>query len=225
MVDDSARIPSSKKFTRSEFNLPNDSLVFCCFNNSYKFTPTRVASFAKILLNVPYSVLWISENNSSFKNNLAIEFAKLGIADDRIIFASRVDAMEDHLARYRLADLFLDTSPYNAHTTGLDSLKAGVPVISLAGKSFASRVGASLLTAIELPELIVHSEEAFIELASSLGNDTKALNLLKEKLIANYKKAPLFDSKLYCKHLEMAYQEMYQLNLNDLPPNNIYINQ
>jgi predicted O-linked N-acetylglucosamine transferase (SPINDLY family) len=225
MVDDSTRIPSSKQFSRSDFNLPNDAIVFCCFNNSFKFTPARVSSFAKILLDTPHSVLWVSENNPSFKKNLAAEFLKLGIAADRIIFASRVDAMEDHLARYRLADLFLDTSPYNAHTTGLDSLKAGVPVITLAGKSFASRVGASLLTAIDLPELIVHSEEAFVKLASDLGKDAKALNLLKEKLRENYKKTPLFNSKLYCKHLEMAYREMHRLSIDDLPPTNIYINQ
>ena len=225
MVDDSTRIPSNKQFSRSDFNLPNDAIVFCCFNNSYKFTPERVSSFAKILLNTPKSVLWVTENNASFRKNIAAEFSKLGVTEDRIIFAGRVDPMEDHLARYRLADLFLDTSPYNAHTTGLDSLKAGVPVITLAGKSFASRVGASLLTAIDLPELIVHSEEAFVELASKLGNDHKALNVLKEKLIANYKKAPLFDSKLYCKHLEMAYQEMHRLSINNLPPANIDINQ
>ena len=225
MVDDSTRLPSSKPFSRADFGLPEEGVIFCCFNNSYKFNPPRIASFAKILLSVPHSVLWVSENNASFKKNLLAEFAKLGVPASRIIFAGLVDALEDHLARYRLADLFLDTSPYNAHTTALDSLKAGVPIISLAGKSFASRVGASLLTAIGLPELIAQSEEAFVELASKLGQNPEALKMLKEKLIANYQIMPLFDSKLFCKHLEAAYQEMYRHYTNDLPPSDIYISK
>jgi predicted O-linked N-acetylglucosamine transferase (SPINDLY family) len=225
MVDDSTRIPSNKQFSRSEFGLPENGVIFCCFNNSYKFNPPRVASFAKILTKTPNSVLWVSENNASFKKNLLAEFAKHGITQERIVFAGRVNALEDHLARYRLADLFLDTSPYNAHTTALDSLKAGVPIITLAGKAFASRVGASLLTAIGLPELITNSEEEFVELASQLGQDTQKLKLLKDKLAANYLTMPLFNSKLFCKHLEAAYQEMYRHYINDLPPSDIYINQ
>jgi protein O-GlcNAc transferase len=223
MVDDSMRLPSSKQFFRADFGLPEDGVIFCCFNNSYKFNPPRIASFAKILSNTPNSILWISENNTSFKKNLLAEFTKLGIPENRIIFAGRVDALEDHLARYRLADIFLDTSPYNAHTTALDSLKAGVPIISLAGQSFASRVGASLLTAIGLPELIVHSEQEFIDLASRLGQHPESLKTLKDKLIANYQAMPLFNSRLFCKHLEGAYQEMHRLHGNDLPPSDIYV--
>ena len=225
MVDDSKRAPSNRQYSRSEFSLPEESIVFCCFNNSYKFNPVRVASFAKILSEVPNSVLWVTGNNPSFRKNLVAEFTKLGISEARIIFANIVDAMEDHLARYRLADLFLDTSPYNAHTTALDSLKSGVPIISLMGKSFASRVGASLLTAISLPELIVQSEQEFIELASRLGKDTVALRLLKEKLSNNLKTTPLFDAKLFCKHLESGYHAMHQKYLQDLPPSDIYIDQ
>jgi len=225
IVDDSQRAPSNKKLSRSEFGLPEDSTVFCCFNNSYKFNPPRIASFAKILTNVPNSVMWITENNASFKQNLLAEFNKLGIAEHRIVFATRVDAMADHLARYRLADLFLDTSPYNAHTTAMDSLKSGLPIISLAGKSFASRVGASLLTAIGLPELIVQSEEEFIDLASKLGQDARALQLLKEKLSQNLTSTALFNTKIFCGHLEAAYQEMHQAYMQDLAPADIYINQ
>ena len=225
IVDDSQRAPSNKKLSRSEFGLPEDSVVFCCFNNSYKFNPPRIASFAKILTNVPNSVMWITENNASFKQNLLAEFNKLGIAEHRIVFATRVDAMADHLARYRLADLFLDTSPYNAHTTAMDSLKSGLPIISLAGKSFASRVGASLLTAIGLPELIVQSEEEFIDLASKLGQDARALQLLKEKLSQNLKSTALFNTKIFCGHLEAAYQEMHQIHMQDLAPADIYISQ
>ena len=225
MVDDSTRIPSSKAVTRSDFDLPESGLVFCCFNNSYKFNPPRIASFAKILADVPNSVMWITENNTSFKQNLLAEFAKLGILEDRIIFATRVDAMADHLGRYRLADIFLDTNPYNAHTTALDALKAGVPIISMAGKAFASRVGASLLTAIGLPELIAHSEAEFIKLACTLGKDPKALKVLKDKLVINYQTMPLFNSQLYCKHLEAAYQEMHQRYISDLPLSDIAISQ
>jgi predicted O-linked N-acetylglucosamine transferase (SPINDLY family) len=225
MVDDSNRLPSSKQFSRSEFGLPEDGVIFCCFNNSYKFNPPRIASFAKILSDTPNSVLWVSENNASFKKNLLAEFTKLGVAEHRIVFAGRVNALEDHLARYRLADLFLDTSPYNAHTTALDSLKAGTPILTLAGKSFASRVGASLLTAIGLPELIVHSENEFIELAIKLGQNPELLKTLKEKLIANYQTMPLFNSRLFCKHLEASYQEMHRLHIHDLPLSDIHISQ
>jgi predicted O-linked N-acetylglucosamine transferase (SPINDLY family) len=225
MVDDSKRLPSSKQFSRADFGLPKDGVIFCCFNNSYKFNPPRIASFAKILSNVPNSILWVSENNPSFRKNLVAEFAKNEISGSRIIFAGRVDKLEDHLARYRLADLFLDTGPYNAHTTALDSLKAGVPIISLAGKTYASRASASFLTAIGLPELIVHSEEEFVSLASKLGQDAKALQSLKEKLVANYQTMPLFNSQLFCKHLESAYKQMYSDYMNGLPPSDIRVSQ
>jgi predicted O-linked N-acetylglucosamine transferase (SPINDLY family) len=225
MVDDSSRLPSNQSFQRSDFGLPKNGTVFCCFNNSYKFNPPRIASFAKILADTPNSVLWVSENNASFQKNLLAEFNKLGIPEGRIIFARRIEALADHLARYRLADLFLDTSPYNAHTTAVDSLKAGTPVISLAGKTYASRAGASLLTAIGLPELITSSEEEFIKLAIRLGNDRIALSSLKETLKANYQMAPLFNSKRFCSHLENAYEEMHRKDLNNLPPVDIFISQ
>ena len=224
MVDDSKRQPANKKNFRAEFGLPEDGVIFCCFNNSYKFNPTRVASFAKILIGVPNSVIWVTGNNPSFRKNLIAEFAKNGIPNSRIIFADPIAAMEDHLARYQLADLFLDTSPYNAHTTALDSLKGGTPIVSLIGKSFASRVGASLLTTVGLPELIVQSEEEFIALSIKLGKDPHALQLLKEKLSNNLKITPLFDTNLFCKHLEIGYQAMHQKHLENLPPSDIYIN-
>jgi predicted O-linked N-acetylglucosamine transferase (SPINDLY family) len=225
MVDDSSRLPSNQSFQRSDFGLPESGVIFCCFNNSYKFNPPRIASFAKILAGTPNSVLWVSENNASFQKNLLAEFNKLGIPESRIIFAGRIEALADHLARYRVADLFLDTSPYNAHTTAVDSLKAGTPVISLAGKTYASRAGASLLTAIGLPELITSSEEEFIKLAIVLGNDPLALSSLKERLKANYQMMPLFNSKRFCSHLESAYQEMHRKDLNNLPPADIFISQ
>jgi len=225
MVDDSSRLPSNQSFQRSDFGLPESGVIFCCFNNSYKFNPPRIASFAKILAGTPNSVLWVSENNASFQKNLLAEFNKLGIPESRIIFAGRIEALADHLARYRVADLFLDTSPYNAHTTAVDSLKAGTPVISLAGKTYASRAGASLLTAIGLPELITSSEEEFIKLAIVLGNDPLALSSLKERLKANYQMMPLFNSKRFCSHLENAYQEMHRKDLNNLPPADIFISQ
>jgi predicted O-linked N-acetylglucosamine transferase (SPINDLY family) len=225
MVDDSSRLPSNQSFQRSDFGLPESGVIFCCFNNSYKFNPPRIASFAKILAGTPNSVLWVSENNASFQKNLLAEFNKLGIPESRIIFAGRIEALADHLARYSVADLFLDTSPYNAHTTAVDSLKAGTPVISLAGKTYASRAGASLLTAIGLPELITGSEEEFIKLAIVLGNDPLALSSLKERLKANYQMMPLFNSKRFCSHLESAYQEMHRKDLNNLPPADIFISQ
>ncbi len=225
MVDDSNRAPSNALFKRADFGLPEDGMVFCCFNNSYKFNPTRITSFAQILSAVPGSVLWVTENNPSFRENLLAQFNRLGIADARIVFATRIDPMEDHLARYRLADLFLDTSPYNAHTTAMDSLKAGVPIISLAGKSFASRVGASLLTAVGLPELITHDEQSFVDLAIKLGENIQELQSIKKRLASNLQDAPLFNARLFCKHLEMAYQYMYRNYLQDLPSADIHVPQ
>ena len=148
MIDDSSRKPSSAEFKRADFNLPENRVVFCCFNNSYKFNKKTISSWARIMLQVDGSVLWISKNNSSFQKNILKEFSNLNIDEDRIIFADRLDSLGDHLARYRLADLFLDTVPFNAHTTAIDALKSGVPVLTLLRRSFAGRVGGSLLKVV-----------------------------------------------------------------------------
>ena len=223
MVDDSKRTASTKVFTREEFGLPKNAFVFCCFNNDYKFNPQVLDSWSRILLTVKNSVIWISENNKYFRSNIVAEFESRGIDHDRIIFAQRVEMMADHLSRYALADLFLDTHPYNAHTTALDSLKAGVPVLTLMGQSFASRVAASLLNAIGLPELITNTQEEYEALAIDLAMNPQKLTDIKLKLAKNRLTAPLFDTPLFTKNLEAAYIKMIEQYQADLEPEHISI--
>lgn len=223
MVDDSRRVASSRVFTRQECGLPENAFVFCCFNNDYKFNQQVVESWSRILLAVENSVLWISENHRLFRENISIEFEKRGIKLNRVIFAKRLEFMADHLARYVLADLFLDTYPYNAHTTSVDSLKAGIPVLTLMGQSFASRVAASLLSAAGLPELITTSQKEYEALAIELALNLKKLTDIKLKLANNRLTAPLFDTPLFTKSLEAAYVEMYERYQLDLEPEHITI--
>lgn len=221
MVDDSSRTPSQKAFNRREFGLPEKGFVFSCFNNSYKFNSEVVQSWARILSRVTDSVIWISENNSTFKKNLQHEFEKLGINPQRVIFASKVDMMEDHLARIALADLFLDTSPYNAHTTALDALKAGVPVITKIGNAFAGRVAASLLKAIELPELVTRTSQAYENLAVELALNPQKLREIKERLSRNRLSASLFNTSLFTKNIETLFSRMHDRYLRGLSPDHL----
>lgn len=223
IVDDSKRISSSRVFTRKESGLPENTFVFCCFNNDYKFNPQVLDGWSRILLTAKNSVLWIAKNNERFRMNLITEFEKRGVDPMRIIFAPRVDLMGDHLARYKLADLFLDTHPYNAHTTALDSLKAGIPVLTLKGQSFPSRVAASLLNAIGLPELITNTQAEYEALAIELAMDPQKLIDIKLRLTSNRLKTPLFDTPLFTKNLESAYVKMIERYQADLQPDHIVI--
>jgi predicted O-linked N-acetylglucosamine transferase (SPINDLY family) len=223
MVDDSKRTASTRAFTREECGLPQNAFVFCCFNNDYKFNPQVLDSWSKILLAAKNSVIWISENNEYFRANIAIEFENRGIDSDRIIFAPRVELMADHLARFTLADLFLDTYPYNAHTTTVDSLKAGVPVLTLKGQSFPGRVAASLLNAIGLPELITSTPEEYEALAIELAMNPQKITDIKVKLAKNRLSTPLFDTPLFTKNIETAYMKMMERYQAELEPEHISI--
>jgi predicted O-linked N-acetylglucosamine transferase (SPINDLY family) len=223
MVDDSKRVASSRIFTRNECGLPENTFVFCCFNNDYKFNAQVLDSWARILVSVEKSILWIAENNSYFKANITIEFQKRGIDSGRVIFARRVELMTDHLARHKLADIFLDTHPYNAHTTAVDSLKSGLPVLTRMGRSFASRVAASLLNAIGLPELITDTQEEYEALAIELALNPKKLAQIKLKLANNRLTTPLFDTPLFTKNIEAAYIKMYERYQAGLEPDHISI--
>jgi predicted O-linked N-acetylglucosamine transferase (SPINDLY family) len=218
MVDDSRRMPSNKKFTRDEFNLPEDAFVYSCFNDSTKYNPKVFDSWLKILRKVDNSVLWIAENNPYFREKLFNQFTECGISSQRVFFAPKIDRMDDHLARYQICDLFLDTMPYNAHATAMDSLKAGVPVLTLIGQSFASRVAASLLNAIGLPELIAHNQEEYEAIAIELANNPDKLSMIKNKLQVNKTTMPLFNTKLFTNHLEDAYEQMYERYQSGLTP-------
>jgi tetratricopeptide (TPR) repeat protein len=223
MVDDSSRLPSSRIFTRQECGLPEEGFVFCCFNNSYKFNKKMLKSWVKILNATPKSVVWISENTEIFRKNLIAEFEKMGINGSRIIFAKRMDPMADHLARYKLADLFLDTNPYNAHTTAVDALKAGIPVLTLLGNVFAGRVAASLLSAIGLQELIVDSLREYEALAIDLANNPQKIKYFKNRLKENQNKEPLFNTKLYVKNIESAFIEIHRRHIEGDSLEHIYV--
>ena len=223
MVDDSNRVASQKVITRQEVGLPENTFVFCCFNNDFKFNEQVIRSWTNILSSVPNSVLWVSENNEFFKRKLQVRFKELGVDPNRLIYAQRVEAMPDHLARYALADLFLDTFPYNAHATAVDSLKAGTPVLTWIGQSFAARVAASLLNAIGLPELIAHSQEEYESFAIDLASHPERMRELKERLLAHRQSKPLFNTTLYTRHIEAMFIQMHARHMAKLAPDHLYV--
>ena len=225
IIDDRDRRVGHKRFERKDFGLPDCGIVFCAFNSAYKFNQRMLESWSRILLKTRGSVLWISENNAVFRENLLNTFSSLGINSDRIVFATRLETPEDHLARHKLADLFLDTSPYNAHTTALDSLKSGLPVLTLMGEGFAGRVGASVVNAIGLPDLVTYSHEEYELKAIALSSIPEELNKIKARLKTNFNTKPLFNSPLFTAHIEAAYIKMYERYQADLEPDHILINE
>jgi len=221
-VNDRQRTISEQALTRGDVGLPAEGFVYCCFNNSYKITPSMLDRWCRILTAVEESVLWLLHDNERSANNVRIEAANRGLNPERIIFAPRLD-LDDHLARHRLADLFLDTLPCNAHTTASDALWAGLPVLTLSGQTFAGRVAASLLAAIGLPELIAKSAQDYESIAVQLGQDTQALGRLKSKLNANRLSTPLFDTERYTEKLECAFREMHRRYRSNQPPTHLII--
>jgi predicted O-linked N-acetylglucosamine transferase (SPINDLY family) len=208
------------RFSRAEAGLPEKGFIFCCFNNNFKITPKQFDLWAGILHQVEDSYLWLLEDNPSALNNLKDEIQKRGVDTDRLVFAPRVSP-EDHLARLSIADLFLDTAPYNAHTTTSDALWVGLPVLSVIGKSFASRVAASLIFAVGLPELVVETDEAYVKLAVDLARTPDKLESLRCRLLTSYKTAPLFNSVKFTINLENLYTQMYSKYQSGLPPSEI----
>ncbi|MDP3011048.1 MAG: tetratricopeptide repeat protein [Methylococcales bacterium] len=221
-VNDAKRVIANKTFTRAELGLPAHGIVFCCFNSNYKITPSVFDSWMRILHEVDGSVLWLLEDNASAVNNLRKEASACDIDPKRLCFAKRM-TLAEHLARQRIADLFLDTSPCNAHTTASDALWAGLPVLTCIGDTFAGRVAASLLTAIGLPELITDTLEDYEALAIQLATHPKQLAALKQKLADNRLRYPLFDTALFTQHIEAAYQLMFTRYQADLAPEHIYV--
>ncbi len=193
---------------RAWAGLPEGAFVFACFNNTVKLAPEMFDVWMRLLKAVPGSVLWLLTGNDTARANLRREAEARGVAADRLCFATRLPSPE-HLARHRLADLFLDTLPYNAHTTASDSLWAGLPVLTCAGRSLAARVAGSLLRAVGLPELVTSSLTEYEALALRLARDPALLGELRAQLARNRSTAPLFDSLRYCRHLEQAYETMY----------------
>ena len=222
-VNDRQRIISHKQFTKQELGLPQEAFVFCCFNNNYKITPDLFDSWVRILKAVDASVLWLLEDNQTAAANLRKEAHLRGVDPARLVFAKRMN-LPEHLARHRLAELFLDTFPYNAHTTASDALWAGLPVLTCMGESFASRVAGSLLNAIELPELVKDTQTDYEVLAIELATNPAKLKAIKGKLEKNRLTTPLFDTAVFAKHIETAYSKMYEQYQADLLPEHIYIN-
>jgi protein O-GlcNAc transferase len=210
-VNDNRRAAPEAGATRAEHGLPQDAFVFCNFNQSYKLTPAMFSVWVRLLKQVEGSVLWLLESNTWQAQNLRAEIARQGIAPDRIIFAPMV-APQKHLSRLGLADLFLDSLPYNAHTTASDALWAGLPLLTCLGGTFPGRVAASVLEAAGMPELITRSLAEYEALALALSQGKDQLSSLRRRLEQSRGTSPLFNTDAYRRHLESAYRTMWELH-------------
>jgi predicted O-linked N-acetylglucosamine transferase (SPINDLY family) len=211
-VNDTQRTISSQVPTRAEVGLPDNAFVFCSFNSNYKITPDVFGVWMRLLQQVPSSVLWLLESNRQAPINLRREAQQRGVPPERLIFAPR-RALPDHLARHQLADLFLDTFPVNAHTTASDSLWAGLPVLTLSGETFVSRVAGSLLTTLGLPELVTSTLGEYEARALELAQHPQQLVTLRQRLHDNRLTSPVFDIKRAARAIEHAYQKMRSIRL------------
>ena len=216
-VNDSNRRIADRRFTREEMGLPQTGFVFCCFNNNYKITPWMFDAWMRILQAVEGSVLWLLEDNPMAARNLQREASARGMDPARLIFAKRIK-VDEHLARHALADLFLDTLPCNAHTTASDALWAGLPVLTCAGNTFAGRVAASLLCALDLPELVTDSLQNYERLAIELAREASRLATIREKLLRQRVVSTLFDGVNFARKLESAFVYMHERARAGLPP-------
>ena len=210
-VNDSNRRIAQDVSTRRTSRLPEKAFVFCNFNQSYKLTPATFAVWMQILKKVEGSVLWLLESNTVLPENLRREAIRHGVAGERLVFAPRIP-VEEHLARLKLADLFLDSLPYNAHTTASDALWAGLPLITCRGTSFAGRVATSLLNAVGLPELVTDNLAEYEVLALKLAGDPSFRQSIRQKLAHNRLSTPLFDTDRFRRHLETAYTKMWEIS-------------
>jgi predicted O-linked N-acetylglucosamine transferase (SPINDLY family) len=210
--------------SRVDYGLPPRDFVFTCFNNSYKYEPESFAVWMRVLRKTPGAVLWLYSGGATVERNLRRAAVDQGVAADRIVFAKHRPKSE-HLARLRLADLFLDTRYYNAHTGASDALWAGLPLLTCPGRTFASRVAASLLTNIGLPELIASDQDEYERRAVHLAGNPDELRGLRERLAANRGSWPLFDTPRFTRNLERAYRAMWDVYAAGQPPQPIVVNE
>jgi predicted O-linked N-acetylglucosamine transferase (SPINDLY family) len=208
--NDRKRKISEQPMTRAEFGLPEDAFVFCSFNNSYKLNAAMFDVWMPLLRNVPGSVLWLLVPSDICRENLRCEASARGVDPDRLVFANR-RPISEHLARHRLADLFLDALPCNAHTTASDALWAGLPVVTAIGETFSGRVAASLLIAMGLPELVTRNFDEYAQLALTLAHERARLAELRDKIARQRDVAPLFDTRRYTDGLERAFETMIEI--------------
>ena len=220
---DDKRTVSDKVHSRAELGLPERGFVFCCFNNSYKIVPRNFNSWMRILKRIEGSVLWLREDRAAASANLRREAEARGVAGERLVFAQRMPSIEEHLSRHRSADLFLDTLPFNAHTTADDALWAGLPVLTQIGEALPGRVGASLLRALGLAEMIVETEEEYEKVAIELAGEPAKLRAIRDKLVRNRLTTPLFNTALFTRHMESAYQSIYRRWQEGLAPKDVQV--
>ena len=215
MVNDRQRPIAPHLPTRSACGLPEEAFVFCCFNAAYKMTPPMFDIWMRLLGAVPGSVLWLNVSNATAVANLRREAdSRLAGGAARLVFAPSVPTNQEHLARFAIADLFLDTLPYNAHTLASDALWGGCPVLTCTGRAFPGRVAGSLLWAVGLPELVTHSLADYEALALQLARDPLRLRAMRDKLQANRLTTALFDSQRFTRHLESAFETMWRMHLD-----------
>jgi predicted O-linked N-acetylglucosamine transferase (SPINDLY family) len=219
-ANDSKRAIAEKSFSRAELGLPPSGVVYCCFNQNYKITPGTFDGWMRILKRVPGAALLLYAGNEQVQGNLRREAQRRDVDAERLVFARALPGPE-YLARYRAADLFLDTLPYNAGTTASDALWAGLPVLTCAGEAFASRMAASLLRAVGLPDMIAATQEQYEDLAVALGKDPATLAQIRRRLAANRLTTPLFDSRTFTQNLERGYTRIYERCLAGMPPEDL----
>ena len=221
-INDSKRFNKQKIFSKSELSLPETGFIFTCFNNNFKYTPTIFDSWMRILLNVPDSVLFLFSSNNLVIKNLKQEAEKRGVNASRLVFGNKLERSL-YLSRYKVCDLFLDTFPYNAGTTASDALWVGLPVLTYAGNSFASRVASSILVSLGLSDLITYSQEEYEKTAIELATDKNRLDNIKHKIKLNRSTHLLFDSAKFTIHLETAYHEAFDKYISNIPFDDIFI--
>jgi predicted O-linked N-acetylglucosamine transferase (SPINDLY family) len=222
-VNDTKRQIAARTPARADLKLPDTGFVFCCFNNSFKITPEIFDVWMRLLNKVDDSVLWLLQNNPAVSRNLREAARYRNIAPERLVFSSYVKDHSDYLARYRVADLFLDTLPFNAGGTASDALWAGLPLLTCSGQTYTARMAGSLLKAIGLPELITTTLETYEQMANDLATHPGKLAAIKLKLAENRLTMPLFDTQLFTKHIEAAYSAMYERYQAGLPPDHIVV--
>jgi predicted O-linked N-acetylglucosamine transferase (SPINDLY family) len=216
-ANDDRRVISDRAMSREEQGLPKDAFVFCCLNNSHKINPAMFDIWMRLLARTPGSVLWLLGEDAAIRENLCREAKSRGVAAERLIFGARAPYSE-HLGRLKLADLYLDTLPFNAGATASDVLWAGLPLLTCAGEAFAARMGGSLLRALQLPELITVDLACYEAEAAELAENPHVLAELRRRLAQNRLSAPLFDTDLFRRHLEAAYAEMWRRSEAGLEP-------
>jgi predicted O-linked N-acetylglucosamine transferase (SPINDLY family) len=194
---------------RAQVGLPPSGFVFCCFNRSYKFTPAILDIWCRLVGAVPGSVLWLLQADATTQDNIVQQISRRGVAASRVIFAPKLPLAE-HLGRLQLADLALDTFPVTSHTTASDALWAGVPLLTLIGETFVSRVAASAVCAAGLPELIARDRASYFTIAHDLAAHRERSHAIRAKLAKNRLTCPLFDSHEFVRNLEQLYERMWR---------------